>query len=578
MSQDNKDNENRINKIVQLPFILLGSIVNNINDNIDKICFSLVCKRWYDNRSQFLLFNTKTLRFRAKLTDGNEVISDDENSGSNQSASFNSIYHKSLKIKSDAKLKISSNIGEGNSFNAVTICPTSCEYDFFMTVGKIHIASIVKFQSFLPNITYVNMCEVYMPNNMNVNKHLYEVLWSSPNVTEFHGCQTLKFKLPPTIKVLSFSEYFKEEFTIGCFPPGIEEIILSYQCKIIKPGILPEGLKRLDFGRSYQHPIGVGVIPSSVTHLTNFRFSDIDDNVEDRLPSNLESLHIHSSSLKIYLSGYRFGIVSALWNQQFLKSLTKLTTLSTLDPESYPRSAQKIFDLSELPPSITYLSINSNFKIVSAMPSSIKYLHLYQSKFNNEMFPDTTQYHLEELKSGSVPMNKPNVKVNRFVKLYDEVEKYPSKTTLPTLQTVEDAIKSQTLAHTQYLNVAISDFVGQATIPRAIDILDFSGSVRNVDSIDLVPRTVRTLIINYRLVNPTHIPPNITNIIIQDNEKSCHIRRLDTNYFLMFGWTNFISLMKEDTRHNIIIFHQDKFNEVLSKSRSSKLLLNFSKE
>ncbi|EFA75755.1 hypothetical protein PPL_10810 [Heterostelium album PN500] len=55
------NNNNSTHKLVNLPHILLSIIVDNLTDNIDKICFSLVCKRWFENRNRYLLFDTNTL-------------------------------------------------------------------------------------------------------------------------------------------------------------------------------------------------------------------------------------------------------------------------------------------------------------------------------------------------------------------------------------------------------------------------------------------------------------------------------------------------------------------------------------
>ncbi|EFA75763.1 hypothetical protein PPL_10818 [Heterostelium album PN500] len=55
------NNNNSTHKLVNLPHILLSNIVYNLTDNIDQICFSLVCKRWFEDRNRYLLFDTNTL-------------------------------------------------------------------------------------------------------------------------------------------------------------------------------------------------------------------------------------------------------------------------------------------------------------------------------------------------------------------------------------------------------------------------------------------------------------------------------------------------------------------------------------
>ncbi|EFA75807.1 hypothetical protein PPL_10862 [Heterostelium album PN500] len=61
-NNNNYNNENNDNhRFVNLPHIILLRIIKEIENDIDRVCFSLVCKRWFDQRNCYLSFNCKDL-------------------------------------------------------------------------------------------------------------------------------------------------------------------------------------------------------------------------------------------------------------------------------------------------------------------------------------------------------------------------------------------------------------------------------------------------------------------------------------------------------------------------------------
>ncbi|EFA75806.1 hypothetical protein PPL_10861 [Heterostelium album PN500] len=48
-------------RFVNLPHIILFRIIKEIENDIDRVCFSLVCKRWFDQRHSYLSFNCQDL-------------------------------------------------------------------------------------------------------------------------------------------------------------------------------------------------------------------------------------------------------------------------------------------------------------------------------------------------------------------------------------------------------------------------------------------------------------------------------------------------------------------------------------
>ncbi|EFA86285.1 hypothetical protein PPL_00072 [Heterostelium album PN500] len=50
-------NDNNINHLlVNTPLHILNNIIKLLDDNLDRICFSIVCKRWYQEKEHYLVF------------------------------------------------------------------------------------------------------------------------------------------------------------------------------------------------------------------------------------------------------------------------------------------------------------------------------------------------------------------------------------------------------------------------------------------------------------------------------------------------------------------------------------------
>ncbi|EFA75844.1 hypothetical protein PPL_10899 [Heterostelium album PN500] len=92
---------NQTDKIVNLSHLILNKIISYLDDNIDRICFSLVCKRWYNDRDKYLIFNTDSINlFKLK----NTVIN--QNHKQFKLPSYHNIFLKSIRSKTDCTLLI----------------------------------------------------------------------------------------------------------------------------------------------------------------------------------------------------------------------------------------------------------------------------------------------------------------------------------------------------------------------------------------------------------------------------------------------------------------------------------------
>ncbi|EFA78971.1 hypothetical protein PPL_08439 [Heterostelium album PN500] len=87
--------DNKTNILVNLSHLLLSKIVNYLEDNIDRIVFTLVCKRWFEERDKYLYFNTDHI-----------YMINHQNNSKHHLNSYRSSINQSLSQKSNCRLII----------------------------------------------------------------------------------------------------------------------------------------------------------------------------------------------------------------------------------------------------------------------------------------------------------------------------------------------------------------------------------------------------------------------------------------------------------------------------------------
>ncbi|EFA77174.1 hypothetical protein PPL_12382 [Heterostelium album PN500] len=189
--------------IVGFSHLLLSKITGYLDDNVDRICFSLVCKRWFHDRDSYLMFNTDELKLKYSYCKRFYL------------RSYQSIYEKSLKQVKESSLYIN----EHDSISAI--------HDYSFTIG----------------------------------------IYQATNIRKMIGCTTLEYGLPPNLTHLSFSQNFNEPLFQGCFPSSLKKIKFNLGfSQSIPPDVLPSQLEKLVIDND-QVTIEPGLFPSSLTIL-----------------------------------------------------------------------------------------------------------------------------------------------------------------------------------------------------------------------------------------------------------------------------------------------------------------------
>ncbi|EFA83545.1 hypothetical protein PPL_02610 [Heterostelium album PN500] len=490
-----------------LPFLILRAIVNRINDNIDRVCFSLVCKRWFDNRDKYLLFNANTLKTIPTLRDDSEC-----NTKSNVLGSYQSIYSNSLEFKDNATMIILDN-------------HTQFFTDYYDFVYDHYILS----QYGIPS----NVRSLFISTRVDLRD---DALLSS-NITNIIGYKSFKLKLPPTTKILHVGSTIREILTKDCFPSGLEQLNLKFLRNQITKGMLPDGLKSIHFELEQDQPIEPGVLPSSLLKLTLINAKPNQLIKMGVLPPNLEYLRINGNKPPNISESYLPQTLQTLesipssWIP-LIKSLPNLTTLVLENPDPIK---ENVLNLSDLPPTLTSLSFNSEYHLTSALSPTIKYLYLHRIHNNNgvqlydfkEIFPETIQYHLIELTAFSLPESVlPNLKIDKFIhaneSLFSDLPLLNvDHMEVKVIQRIEQSIIKSTMNlptlpyGTKYLQISLEELVqNPLTIPTSVETLEIVQATQTLKklAIYVIPDFVRTLIIDFSFEYPLYIPPTLTNI------------------------------------------------------------------
>ncbi|EFA76703.1 hypothetical protein PPL_09454 [Heterostelium album PN500] len=275
-------NNNESNIFVNLSHLLLNRIFSQLDSNIDRICFTLVCKRWYNEKNKYFTFNAKSLvkPLYADQKDGDYPLF--------FLNSFKDEFLKSLVFNNshqkDCALFI--NQANDNAFNP-TFNP---EVDYSMTKETLDTLGLI----IRPNIKTLVITEV----DLN-EKELEKYMTLNNNITHIYGCSSIPVGgWPQNIKFIRFSK-FSGTLIPGCFPEGIETIEFKSAdyCTINEPiecGVFPSSLTSLTFFDILHEPIAPGVLPKSLESLEfGFYSNDIDDQL---LPNTLKHLKIHGYS------------------------------------------------------------------------------------------------------------------------------------------------------------------------------------------------------------------------------------------------------------------------------------------
>ncbi|EFA83132.1 hypothetical protein PPL_03922 [Heterostelium album PN500] len=347
---------------LKLPHILLTKIVRQLENNLDRICLSLVCRKFYDERDSYLSFNSD---FIAKCTPF-----------ANQPVMFSRSYQKQFNDQINSEPK--------NSL-------------LFISSSEIQPFGSGAFnQIFNDN----SIEKIYFADNFKWDLNLYTKLIGNSNVKTIQLGWNFNDSIPPSsipsnIETIIFGFNFNKELEVGSLPPNLKKIIFEgYFNKVFQPGVLPNSLEEIRFGSHYQMEFIVGSLPanlkvmeftndydpplSTVTlpptleRITKLRARDL-----PQLPSSIKSISINGS-----------GTIGQLPNG--LEELTLCGMVFSLPKGWIPNTVTKLefqqkvrYSLEGvIPNSVKHLSFEKNARVLApgTIPSSVTTLKIHNCK------------------------------------------------------------------------------------------------------------------------------------------------------------------------------------------------------
>ncbi|EGG23282.1 hypothetical protein DFA_05414 [Cavenderia fasciculata] len=388
-------NSNINNIFVSLPDILILHIIDHM-ETIDRICFVLVCKRWWDRI-------TKIMRFVIPP----HVLTSKERYSVASSSSFSSTSTSSVTIPSSSIKPLSNQLLTFvylNSFKEVLERSTTNSFileeitdDIPRDTGITHLYLSKSLNKPIPpmkippSVQYIDLGHLFdQPLSVGVLPPNLVTLKVSYNFA--HRLEP--GDLPASLQRLELGGLYNHPLELGLLPKGLKKVILSdcYNHPIEEPGIIPEGVVYCFLGFKFNKHIPAGVLPNSVQSL-KLPFQMESELVPGSVPPNCTLLSIG----RMYDSPIDEGIIpDTVTNLRIAPQTLVIGETITLPPRlTHLRCSfvSQPITPSLIPPTVTHLVIDeiSTALPVGGIPNSVEYLTI------NSEFPS--------LESGSLPQN-----------------------------------------------------------------------------------------------------------------------------------------------------------------------------
>ncbi|EFA78698.1 hypothetical protein PPL_08159 [Heterostelium album PN500] len=478
-SIDNSSHDNNNHLFVKLPFLLLNKIAREFDDIIDTICFSLVCKRWFENRNKYLLFNCK---------DFSSILLKDPNNINSKQFTLNSymnLFQESINQKSVYKLLIFSPKNPRYDHISEYLQNKDTNADYYQTLDELKRSEIPSNCNWIIMDNCIVIDDDFIDKLERSNVNTLQLLSDQP------GSMRISRILPSSIKTI-ISESPIEQSVL---PLELESLNTDAYNQRIDGSLFPRSLKVLKISSYGIRPNNFGMLPPNLEELycpiVNLK-KHLDDG--DQLPSTLKIVTISPDSLNFF--GVKITSEMIPPNIKYLKlsgstlfdknTFSLLQHLETLD----------LTDLSTI-----------KHQHFGTLPNSLRSLYL-PFTFN---------------KSISSSMVLP--RMLEFLDLgYSFDYKIKGLSVLKSLKTLA-------LSKDMY-----SETLKASSIPKSVETLHFKNPL--LISPDVIPPTVRSISFTKDLDPMSlaiQIPQTISSINFRFKSTDFKARRLSKESFLLFG-------------------------------------------
>ncbi|EFA80615.1 hypothetical protein PPL_06554 [Heterostelium album PN500] len=533
---------NNDNRLVNLSHLILSKIINYIDDNVDRIVFTLVCKRWFNERHKYLSFKTDHIININKCN---------VNQDSMCLKSYKSIYIDSFKHKNNYYLHV---------IRGDTI-------DYKMTPEQL-----IEINEIPPKFSAI---AIDIDSSDATCYEMYRLI-SRSQVTTLERCRTLRYRLPENLTNISFIS-FNEPLLPGYLPQHLKSLEFAHGFnQPIKKGDLPNTLEILNLGDDFKQAIEPGVLPSSLKVLKYYGGHILK---VGSLPPNLEEFYFLGNTVPIDDGVLPLTLCEVKAPLSWLPSIKSLSNIKSLI--LYQCDIDSTIDLSYLPCSLTKLAISQRRRkrLISTMPPSIKHLDLTHLSYNiDEIFKDRSQYHFEYLKlDGYKPDSLDNLKIDDLELDLSNPFKYKVESIIDIPEGIEilqirnggdlyldfevipSTVKRLILDYSSTFKFNSNETLPSGLQELAVDLDDWNEDLTLFPS-DVLPPSLQSLTIPAMLLPQPRIPNNLILIPELSNGGDEHVwlRRLDDHHYLFFSEEPFYTsaIVHESNIPNIFAYYE----------------------
>ncbi|EFA79151.1 hypothetical protein PPL_07976 [Heterostelium album PN500] len=278
--------------ILDLSLLLLRYILSyNEIDNIDSICFSMTCRKLFNERERYLC-----IKIPQPPEDMNPMYSYQRSLPYKRAPtnlrSYQGVYRKSIEHIPKQMIIASRNnnpIYSSGSPESIVfmendiVIPESIRYLVVINDSREFKFESIKSELYKSNVAclFCNFIDQSLPSNLMPSTLTFLDLGSSFNLP------IEPFSLPKSLKHIRFGTLmskFNQRISVGVFQEGLEHIVLGDSFNLpIEPGVFPKSLISLQFGIKNLPFQFARYLPPSVTDLS---LSIMDQSIID--PSTLQ--------------------------------------------------------------------------------------------------------------------------------------------------------------------------------------------------------------------------------------------------------------------------------------------------
>ncbi|GAM19153.1 hypothetical protein SAMD00019534_023280, partial [Acytostelium subglobosum LB1] len=352
-----------------LPHTILQHILSSL-DNLDRLCFTLTCKLWFEQRDRYLVLHTSDTFL------------------------FSAYYYAN------------SPLFKFNSYR-MALCRSLEKH------GGLFDQEVSNQPMDTPIYAYVNY--LYFSNTFN---YPLPKLWIPGSITTLRfgfsfNHPLLEDTLPFGLRTLAFGNSFNQRIIPGTLPTSLRKLAFGNDFnKPLEFGAIPNGVETISFGNCYDEPLVAGTLPSSTKHLC-FGNNFDQDVLPSVLPKSIVSLKfgyyfnrsLSGGVLPPQLKSLRVdrGFKKELMQKDLPESITKLRYVYHKNSLSLPKCTTNLvidevndpLEPGTVPPSVTKLEFSHDYNhgievgVIPPSVTSLKVGIVLAQKLKPNMIPMT---------------------------------------------------------------------------------------------------------------------------------------------------------------------------------------------